>query len=854
MDLIRALLQRRRAEREIDDELAFHIAMETEANRGRGMSPDAARLAALRSFGGVAQAKALVRDVRTFRIESLWQDLCHAAHTLFAQWRFTVPAVSMLALAIGIATAMFTIIDALVLRPVPFTEPERLAHLWMTGEHGGLTLVQPPVLRAWRNTPGIEAAESALSAMALVEIGDTVATRRIAAVTPGLFTMLGGVRPVRGRLFTATEGRPGEDDRVLISEAAWRTLFNADPQTVGRVMTVDGERLTVVGILPAAFRFPSWDTDLWRPTQLSRQDDEMALAYVRFAAGAPREEVLRRATAMAHAADARTASLRARVSPLVDVPDNYSARALPLLGGAVVLVFFVLCANVCGLLLARLTGRWREFGTRAAIGASRGRLIQQALVESGLLGFAGLTFGVMVAWALVGVARTLLPEPVLLQTLNPMNIDRRALAVTSAAGILATIAAGLLPAWLGTRIDAIDALRVAERGGSETRRARALTRVLLIVEVSLACTLLIGATLLTRSFVNLARADRGLDVSGVTSLWLSLPATAGDAASRPLLAHAVEDDVRQLPGVHQIAWSYGVPPHHGILSFGDWLSDVPASQPVNMMVDRYLVSPEFFSLYRIPIVHGRTFDRSDPKTSVIVSERFAQALWPGRDAVGRTFKFESEGTFHVIGVTREINYPSMDASVDLPEYYQPYAEMGSAPMLSLRCNPRCPDAAVIRRNFAAAHPDISVEDAVPVDARYLAELARPRASAALATTFALIALVAVAGGLFSILSYAVTRRRREFGIRSALGASPQRIRRLVLRDGVVVGAIGLGIGALVAATLARTLATLQYGVTAADPVSCTIVFGVLSLIVLGASSLPARAASVIDPLVLLREE
>jgi hypothetical protein len=319
---LHGLLQRRRVAREIDDELAFHVQMETEANIARGMTPQQARQAALRAFGGVVQTKETVRDIRTLSIESVWQDLRHATRMLFAHWRFTVPAATMLALGVGISTAMFTIVDALVLRPVPFADPDRLAHLWMGSERGGRTVVSSAVLQAWRETPGLEAAESATSRNAVLEIGDVVVARRVATVTPGLFAMLGGVQPVRGRLFAATEGRPDESDRLLVSETIWRTLYHADPSLVGRSVTVDGERLTVVGILPADFRFPSAETVLWRPTQLNRQAGEMAQAYVRFARGAPRDEALRQATAAARAVDARNADLRARVSPLVTVRDD----------------------------------------------------------------------------------------------------------------------------------------------------------------------------------------------------------------------------------------------------------------------------------------------------------------------------------------------------------------------------------------------------------------------------------------------------------------------------------------------------------------------------------------------------
>jgi predicted permease len=851
MTSLRGLLQRRRAGREIDDELAFHVEMETHANIARGMAPAEARQAALRAFGGVAQAKETVRDVRTLRIESVWQDVRHASRTLAAHRRFTLAAAGMLALAIGLTTAMFTIVDALIVRPVPFRDPGQLAHLWMGSERGGRTLVAPAVLRAWRESPAFEAAESALADTALLEASGTVVTRRIASVTPGVFEMLGGVRPVRGRLFDAR--RPGQSDQLLVSETIWRGLFNADPALVGQSITVDGQRLTVVGILPADFRFPSADTVLWRPTDLNSSPGELALAYVRFARGVPRDDALRLATEAAGAADARNATLRPWVYPLAGRQDAYARRAVPLLAGGVVLVFLVLCANVSSLLLARLTARRREFTMRAALGASRGRLLRQALVESSLLGALGVAIGAGIAWALVSIARALIPEPLLLQTLNPLSLDARALVATSVAGLVAALAAGLLPAWLGTRVDAGDSLRVVDRSGTEARGARALSRGLLVVEVALAFTLLVGATLLTRSFVNLARADRGLDTSGVTSLWLNLgSAKAGDTAAREILSRTIEDDLRQLSGVRQMAWSYGLPPGGGMSSFGDWISDLPGTPAVNMEVSRYFVTQAFFSLYRIPIVRGRSFGASDKFTTVIVSERLAQMLWPEVDPIGRTFRLKEE-RFQVIGLAREIHYPAIDSRLDGPEFYHPYTAVPT-PMISLRCEPGCPDAAVIRHRLASTHPDVRVQNAGPVEFHYAAQLARPRAAAALAVAFASIAVVAAAGGLFSVLSYSVSRRRREFGIRTALGASPHQIRRVVLRDALVVSTSGLAIGTLFAAALARALASVQYGVTPGDPLSWSIVLGLIALTTTVASWGPARAAATSDPLALLREE
>jgi predicted permease len=860
---VRGLAQRRRAEREMDEELRFHVEMEIESNIARGLSPAEARRVALRDFGGVVQTKEAIRDVRALPVESMAQDARHALRVLAARPGFAMAVVGMLALAVGITTAMFTVVDALILRPVPFKDPDQLASVYMGNERGGTTTVAPAVLHAWRNSPAFAGAESASPDVALVDAGGSVVTRGVARVTPGIFDLLGNVTPVRGRLFDINDARASSGDRVLISEDLWRSLYRADAGIIGRQVVTDGEPATVVGVLPADFRFPSWDTVIWRPIDFDAlpagRANERARAYVRFAVDIPEADALRMATDVARAADATTAKLVPRVQPLAGlVVDAYYARAVPLLAGGVILVFLVLCANVCSLLLARLTARRREFSMRAALGASRGRLMRQALVESGVVGALGIVVGVGIAWVLVSLARAFLPEAFLLRTLNPLNIDLRALAITSVAGIVGNLAAGLLPAWMATRVGAGESLRVVDRGVTESRGQRAITRGLLVTEIALACTLLVGATLLVRSFANLARADRGLNTDGVITAWLSLPPTAfPDLAARESLARLIEDQIRELPAVRQVAWSFGQPPRGGAISFGDWAPDAPGSPVVNLIVEHYNVGPEFFALYDIPSIRGRTFEPQDTSQAVVVGERLARAFWPDLDPLGRTFRRDGQ-QFHVVGVAREIHHPSLNARMDLPEFYQPFAGFGSAGapsvMMSARCGDPCPDPAVVRQRLTTAHPAIRVHEVRSLDTVYFEQLARPRAAAALGFAFAAIATLAAAGGLWSVLSYAVGRRRREFGIRTALGASPVQIRQTVLREGLLVALPGLAIGVTAAAALGNALASLQYGVTVADPVSWAIVLGLLIGTVAAASWRPAREAMRLDPLVSLRED
>jgi predicted permease len=857
---VRYWLRLRTREDELREEIEFHREMKRQELEREGLPQDEARFAARRAMGNATLAREDARAVWIWpRLEQLLQDSRYAGRVLAKRPGFTVAAVSILALGVGITTAMFTVVDALILRPVPFHAPDDLASVYMGNERGGRTTVAPAVLRAWRGSPAFAGAESALPDTALIDADGTVVTRGIARVTPGLFDLLGGVRPVIGRLFDPLEGRAGSDDRVLISEDVWRGLYRADPSLIGRRIAIDGDALLVTGVLPGEFRFPKWDTVIWRPLNFDAlppaQANARASAYVRFAPGMPRADALRLAMDAARAADPATAKLWPRAEPLAGmVLDNYYQRAVPLLAGGVLLVFFVLCANLSSLLLSRLTARRREFSMCSALGASRARLIRQAFLESAFIGVLGVICGLGLAWALVSLSRGFLPEAFLLRTLNPLNIDPRALAVAAACGLAATIAAGLLPAWIATRVDAGHSLRVTERGGTETRGARAVTRTLLVVEIALACTLLVSATLLVRSFINLSRAERGLETSGVITATMSLPESAfPNRQARTAAASSIEDRLRQLPSVQHVAWSYGQPPDGGMISWGDWIPDAPGAPAVHMMLERYRVGPEFFALYSIPILRGRTFEPADNPGQVIVGERLASALWPGLDPIGRSFGFGKE-RFHVVGLAREIHHPSLDPRLDRPEFYEPFSGVGSYAMISIRCGGTCPDPALVRQRLGATHPGVRLIEVRPLEDLYFEQLARPRAAAALGFAFAAIAVLAAAGGLFSVLSYAVAQRRREFGIRAALGASPGQLRRLVLRDGGLVALVGVALGTGAAWLLARGLASLQYGVAVSDPVSWALVLGVIAATTMAASWRPAREAMRVDPVLLLRDE
>jgi putative ABC transport system permease protein len=694
-------------------------------------------------------------------------------------------------------------------------------------------------------------------------------TKGAARVTPGLVEML-GVQPILGRTFVAGEGRNGSDDRIVLGEEIWTSLYNRDPKIIGRRIRVSGVPTEVIGVLPESFRFPYANALAWQPIDFDAPPPGVPvrpLVYARLKPGVPESDALRLADAALRAASAVTAEQRTAFRPIAaGMVDAYSKRAVTALSIGVGLVFLVLCANAMNLMLTRLGSRQREFGVCSALGASRLRLLREAIAETALIGLAAAAAGLALATWLVGLATIYLPPALLSRTLTPVAISWRAILATSLLALLAAAIAGVTPAWMATKIDASDSLRGTARGGTDARSHRRLARGLLVAEVALAAALLAGAGQLVRTFVNLTRADRGLNAEGVITAWVSLPEFAfRDRPGRIAFASALEERLRQLPGVQQVSLSGGMPPSGGTIYFGGIRSDAPGVPEVREDVNFYNVSPRFFELFGIPFLSGGTFQEPSLPTELILGERLAAKLWPDGGAVGRALTLGGKTTYRVIGVVREIRNPSLDPRMDRPELYQPLvverdgrveaSAFGSGQIsVALRTGPSSPSLEAIASAIRAVSAQVVIVTLGPMDEAYLKDLARPRAAAALAAVFAGVALLATAGGLFSVLNAAVVRRRREFGIRVALGIEPARLTRLVLADAARLAALGLAVGIAAAWALGRALASLTYGVSPADPLSWAVVIGSLAIAVLFAAWRPSRAAARVASSELLRAE
>ena len=783
-------------------------------------------------------------------------------------------AVAMLALAIAVTTAMFTVLDALMLNPVPFRDAKRLTSVVIAKEKMFMPSAVPAALPALRDSGAFAAVEAAAQSPVVLEGADGLISQGGARVTPGLFDML-GVQPILGRSFARDEGRAGSEHRILLAEELWTTNFGRDPGIVGRTIRVSGIPTEVIGVMPAGFRFPYSNSTTWRPMDFGvpppGMDRMRPSIYARMKAEMPVADALRVADASLRAVPGIAADEHAMFRPMAaGMVDPYSRRAVTALSVGVVLVFLVLCANAMNLMLTRLSARQREFGVCSALGASRARLIREAIAETALVGLAAALAGLALAAGLVQLAQSYLPAAFLSRTLTPVALSARALMATSILAIVAAAVCGIVPAWLATRVDASESLRGTSRGGTDVRGQRRLARGLLVVEVALAAALLAGAAQLVRTFVNLTRADRGLDAQGVITAWISLPEFAfKERAARQSFASALDERLRQLPGVQQVSLSLGVPPGGGSIYFSparaDRAPDAAEAPPeVRAVVHAYNVSPQFFELFRIPIVAGRTFATPAAEGDVILGEQFAKKLFPDGRAVGRSFTFAGHKTpYTVVAVAREIRSPSLDPLSDEPEMYHPMlvtrdgrAESfgGSQIMVALRCGSGCAGVDAVRRAILDLSAQAMIVRLGPMEAEYLKEIARPRAAAALAACFAIVALVASAGGLFGVLSAAVARRRREFGIRVALGIAPGRLSWLVLRQAFALSGVGLVVGIFGAWALSRALASLTFGVSPADPLSWAGVFGSLGLATLLAAWRPGRQAARIDPAELLRSE
>ena len=871
---VRSFVGRRRLHRELDEELAYHIDCRTEHFLRSGLTAREARARALRELGGDIRVREQVRDTWAMGwLDTSIQDVRYAVRVLVRSPGFAAVAVVTIALGVGANTAMFSLVNGVLLRPLPFPEPERLVQLTGSYPQGGLAM-----LRERSSTMDV-ASYAAGHDFNMTGIGMPVRLTG-ARVSAEFFSVL-GVGAAVGRTFVPGEDLAGRDALVVLGHAVWQQQFGGDPGIIGTSITLDGVGREVVGVMPAGFGFPSPRTQLWTPLHIESRRTETYWAgdYM------PVFGRLRPGGTLADAsAEARL--LQARLRPLFPWPMppewNADVRAttlkeavvgdfrtrLLLLLGAVGLVLAIACANVANLLLSRGATRQGEIGLRVALGAARVRLVRQLLTESLILACAGAIAGLVAGSGGLRVLTAMLPPDT--PRLAEVSLDWRTVAFAAALAVVAAALFGLAPALHAVRSTVTDGLKSGARGTSVS--GKRLRRAMVVSEVALAAMLVVASGVLIRSFWNLSHVDPGFRADRVLTMRVGPNQTTCAVRERCISLHrTLRAAIAALPGFESAAFINTLPLGGRIAKRSvvvqDFIPEQHASEPLFWL---NAISPGYFDVMGIAIRQGRAFTDADATGAApvaIVTAATAQRFWPGQDAIGRRLKLVGHDTWHtVVGVASDVR--AYDLQRDLPPWihgmlYVPYGasstlEDGSIPVavsLVLRTAvDQQVGAEMVRQAVARLDRDTTVSEPRAMAAVLSEAAAAPRSTTLLFVLFAALAVALGMTGIYGVLSFLVSKRAREIGIRVALGAGRANVLRLVVGEGAAWALIGIAAGLGCALALTRLLAGELYGVSATDPATFVAAAVLLFTVTLAACYLPARRALRVDPVFVLRAE
>jgi putative ABC transport system permease protein len=809
------------------------------------------------------------------------RDLQYAARSLLRTPGFTVVAVAVLALGIGATSAIFSLVSAVWLKPLPFADEERLVTLWADlTVAGGPSRVEiaPANYVDWQTRAQSFESMTPLHVASFNLTGDGGEPERLAAVrtSPNLFATL-GLMPLVGRTFVPDDG--AGEPVVVVSEGFWFRRLGGDPAAVGRTITLDGAPHLVVGVVPSDFRFPGGDIDVFVPTTWAPDVLAQDGAYYWYLVAKLRADVSleaaraeMNAVAAALRAESPSRGIAVTITPLratlvrgtaVFGPGADLSPALVALLGAVGLVLLIACANVANLILARGTVRQRELAIRQALGASRGRVVRQLLTECTLLAAAGVGLGLGIAAASLGYLSRLLPAT--LPASAGLALDSRVLALTAGAALVTVLLFGVGPAVVAARRDF--GLGVAGSVGARGKRARRLRTALVVAEIALTVVLLAGAGLLLRSYASVLAVDPGFDAEGLLLAQTALPESRySTPADYDAFYRGVLDEVRALPGVDSAGYTNFAP-----LVFKGGRSVVrvdgrPPPEPSEIL--RHLAtfrsaSAGYLETLGVPLVSGRLIDERDVRGSstgnvVVINETLARRYWPDSDPVGQKISLGGPEMQTVVGVVGDVRQMGLDVPADAEVFYPLDQVVGTlmAPghlVVRTRGDPLAL-APAVRRAIWAVDPDQPVSSVRSMSEVVDAELANRNTQLTLAGAFAVIALLLAGVGLYGVLSYTVSQSRNEIGLRMALGAEPDTVVGAVVRSAISAAGLGIGIGLIAAFALTETMASFLYGVSPTDPVTAVAVAGVVLLVSVLAAFLPARRAASINPVVALRVE
>ncbi len=797
-------------------------------------------------------------------------DLRQALRLLVKSPGFSLLIVIVLALGIGANTVIFSIVNGVLLRPLPFRDSGRIVSIdSLAGGSGSAGYLDVLDWRAESKTIDRIAAY-ATAAVTLTGHGEAVSIPS-AVVTADFFPLL-GVAPIAGRVFDSTDDTHGAVRTAVLSESLWTKIFSRDPTLVGQRVLLDGDPFVVVGIMPAAFQFPLENEDrvqIWVPVLASRFSeqwaDERGASFLRalgcLAPGVAlmsAQAELSTIASRVDVANARTASRTMILHPLQDtLVKDYRPELIALLG-AVIAVLLIACANIANLLMARGTARRREIAVRTALGASRGRIVRQLLIESVTLAVIGGAVGTVVAlWGVDALVRV---SPVQIPRLDTVHVDRAVLAFTLIASLLTGSVCGLLPALQLSRTDPGDALKDGDRGGS-SGHGRRTQRILVVAEVALSLVLLASAGLLLRSFDLLQRVNVGFTTERTLTMLVLLP-QGRYQTPRQMIAfyHRLHDEVGAIPSVTAAAVTTTLPMTGSDIGMSFAPEGRALDPKLRTSASFFGVSPDYFSAMGIPIRRGRGFtDRDDERAAevVVINETMAARYWPGEDPIGKRVRisYNKTGPREIVGVAGDVKQSTL-TEAPASQMYAPFVQAPWPYLTAVARTKAAPEAAAgsLRQVLARIDPEQAASDVRTME-RYLDQtIATPRFTALLIGSFAALAMILAGFGLYGVMAYAVVQRHREIGIRMALGATAADVRSMVVGQAMRLALTGIVVGLIGALAITRLLTSLLFGVTATDPATFAAVSITLTGVLVLSAYLPARRATRVDPIVALRAE
>jgi predicted permease len=874
---LRALLRRSEVEREMDEELRFHFEAQVEKSMAEGVGMLEARRRARLAIGGAEQIKEECRDARGVRlVETVWQDARHGWRSLWKSPGFTVVAILTLTLGIGVNTALFTIVHGVLLNPLPFSRPERLVSLWEKNviDEGQFNVVSGGVFGDWQKQA------KSFEQMALVgedtanlsgdggSLPESIGTRQCSF---NLMTIL-GVQPAMGRFFTEEDDRPGATATVVLTNGLWKRRYGSDPSMVGKTILLDGRKYTVIGVLPSWFDYPDTRVQLWLPVRHEVSEADMRnrgnhrfFVTARLKDGVSLEQASSELDGIQQRNHQQFPGELMGAGATVELLSENLVRdvktPLYVLLGAVGCVLLIACLNVANLFMARVTARRKEIAVRAALGGSRWRIIQERVTESLLLTFAGGGLGALLAWATL---RWLVAQRADLPHAGAIHLDRFAWAFTFAITIFCGVVAGLLPALAVTRNELVGALKEESRSMAGGQGRARLRKVLLAAEVALTAVLLIGGGLLLESFSQLHSVNIGCRTDNVLTMGFTLPESKyeTDVQRAEFFAEFLRR-ARAVPGVKAASIVSVLP---GAGHFFDNTFQIEGAAPLPPGQFRNAVirgaDPDYFAAMHVPLKRGRVFAEEDRRAAndnaLVITESMAKKSFGGEDPIGKHLKIEWEGAprFEIVGVVGDVlsdlNRPAE------PTMYLPLnsgrLEYGSLVVMTSAGRDVTALALPMQKVLAGMDPDLAVSDVLTMEERIGKSTASAMFDALLVLLFAVMGLVLAAVGLYGLLSYLVTERTNEIGIRMALGAQRGEVMRIMFVDGLRPTGLGLLVGLFAGGVCAQLIRSLLFGV---EPLDARI-FAVVAVVVLGiamaACTYPAWRAARVDPMTALRCE